>query len=109
MDHRIRATNQAHGTLGRRELLLAGGALGLTAAAAGFSPAKAWSAPAFGGDPFSLGVASGDPWSDSVVLWTRLAPDPLALDGTGGMPPARWPSAGSWRPTNGSDTSSEVE
>jgi alkaline phosphatase D len=27
-------------------------------------------------DPFTLGLASGDPWSDSVVLWTRLAPDP---------------------------------
>jgi alkaline phosphatase D len=23
-------------------------------------------------DPFALGVASGDPWPDSVVLWTRL-------------------------------------
>jgi alkaline phosphatase D len=34
-------------------------------------------------DLFALGVASGDPWPDSVVLWTRLAPDPL--DG-GGMP-----------------------
>jgi alkaline phosphatase D len=28
-------------------------------------------------DPFALGVASGDPLSDSVVLWTRLAPRPL--------------------------------
>ncbi len=27
--------------------------------------------------PFSLGVASGDPLPDGVVLWTRLAPDPL--------------------------------
>ncbi|MFH8367447.1 alkaline phosphatase D family protein [Streptomyces sp. NPDC018031] len=27
-------------------------------------------------DPFTLGVASGDPRSDSVVLWTRLAPRP---------------------------------
>ncbi len=35
------------------------------------------------GDPFTLGVASGDPDSTSIVLWTRLAPDPL--DG-GGMP-----------------------
>ncbi|MEJ5254842.1 MAG: alkaline phosphatase D family protein [Acidimicrobiales bacterium] len=33
--------------------------------------------------PFSLGVASGDPLPDSVVLWTRLAPDPLR---GGGMP-----------------------
>jgi alkaline phosphatase D len=33
---------------------------------------------------FSLGVASGDPLPDGVVLWTRLAPDPL-----GGAPAAR--------------------
>ena len=26
---------------------------------------------------FSLGVASGDPLPDGIVLWTRLAPDPL--------------------------------
>ncbi|HTO55264.1 MAG TPA: PhoD-like phosphatase N-terminal domain-containing protein, partial [Myxococcota bacterium] len=30
-----------------------------------------------GGDPFSLGVASGEPAPDGFVLWTRLAPDPL--------------------------------
>ncbi|MFI0468068.1 alkaline phosphatase D family protein [Saccharopolyspora sp. 5N102] len=35
---------------------------------------------------FSLGVASGDPRPDGVVLWTRLAPEPLAADGHGGMP-----------------------
>jgi alkaline phosphatase D len=44
--------------------------------------------------PFSLGVASGDPRPDGVVLWTRLAPDPLAEDGRGGMPqetvPVQW-------------------
>ncbi|WP_085505873.1 alkaline phosphatase D family protein [Thalassobacillus devorans] len=33
--------------------------------------------------PFTLGVASGDPLSDSVILWTRLAIDPL---NGGGMP-----------------------
>lgn len=37
-------------------------------------------------DPFTLGVASGDPESTSVVIWTRLAPDPVADDGFGGMP-----------------------
>ncbi|OKH68727.1 alkaline phosphatase [Mycobacterium sp. SWH-M1] len=37
-------------------------------------------------DPFTLGVASGEPSSDGVVLWTRLAPVPLAEDGLGGMP-----------------------
>ncbi len=29
------------------------------------------------GDPFTLGVASGDPTPESVILWTRLAPTPL--------------------------------
>jgi alkaline phosphatase D len=48
---------------------------------------RAHAAPAFDADPFSLGVASGDPLHNSVVLWTRLAPDPLAADGRGGMPP----------------------
>jgi alkaline phosphatase D len=38
------------------------------------------------GYPFALGVASGFPTARSVVLWTRLAPDPLAPDGLGGMP-----------------------
>ncbi|MDF2378412.1 MAG: alkaline phosphatase D family protein, partial [Verrucomicrobiales bacterium] len=40
--------------------------------------------PKFGSNPFTLGVASGDPEPDGVVLWTRLAPKPL--DG-GGMDP----------------------
>ena len=34
-------------------------------------------------DPFTLGVASGSPRETSVILWTRLAPDPLR---GGGMP-----------------------
>ena len=33
--------------------------------------------------PFQLGIASGDPSPDGMVLWTRLAPDPLS---GGGMP-----------------------
>lgn len=47
--------------------------------------------PRFAQNPFSLGVASGYPQPDAVVLWTRLAPDPL---NGGGMPQApvavRW-------------------
>ena len=31
-------------------------------------------------DPFGLGVASGDPSADGVVLWTRLLADPLSGD-----------------------------
>lgn len=41
-------------------------------------------APRLGADPFRLGIASGDPLPDSVVLWTRLAPWPLVPGG--GMP-----------------------
>ena len=37
--------------------------------------------PAFKANPFSLGVASGYATSDSVVLWTRVAPSPLELGG----------------------------
>ena len=38
----------------------------------------------FDADPFSLGIASGDPTSSGAVLWTRLAPRPLEPEG--GMP-----------------------
>src|SRR5262245_48451213 len=37
-------------------------------------------------NPFTLGVASGDPEPDGIVLWTRLAPEPLQ---GGGMPRER--------------------
>ncbi len=40
--------------------------------------APSWDAP---DDVFALGVASGDPRADRVVLWTRLTSDPLAPDG----------------------------
>ncbi len=50
------------------------------------APAKPKNVPELSGNPFSLGVASGDPTPDAVILWTRLAPDALAADGAGGMP-----------------------
>ena len=42
--------------------------------------------------PFSLGIASGEPAPDGFVIWTRLAPDPLATDGGMGMfpMPVKW-------------------
>jgi len=40
---------------------------------------------------FTLGVASGDPWARSFMIWTRLAPDPLNGGGMGARPvPVRW-------------------
>ncbi|RYE04384.1 MAG: alkaline phosphatase [Sphingomonadales bacterium] len=65
-------------TLNRRSLLLAGGQAALLAALAQM-PATA--APKFTADPFSMGVASGDPAPDGFVIWTRLAPSPLEQGG----------------------------
>lgn len=51
------------------------------------------------GEVFTLGVASGEPRPQSVVLWTRLAPHPLQPDG--GMParaiPVQWEVAADQR------------
>ncbi len=52
----------------RRRLLR----LGAAAAGTLWLPRSAWSQPSLGDNPFTLGVASGSPLSDSVVLWTRL-------------------------------------
>ncbi|MFF8829207.1 alkaline phosphatase D family protein [Streptomyces sp. NPDC015131] len=75
---------------GRRGFLTATGA----AAALAFSvnlPGTAHAAEAdarrITEDPFTLGVASGDPLPGSVLLWTRLAPRPY--EPGGGMPRGR--------------------
>lgn len=65
--------------LDRRDLLTGGLAL-LGLGAARRAAGRALVQPS----AFPLGVASGDPAPDGVVLWTRLAGDPL--DG-GGLPP----------------------
>ncbi|WP_353942232.1 alkaline phosphatase D family protein [Streptomyces sp. HUAS MG91] len=78
--------------LGRRRFLTVTGAAAAlafatnlptagTAAAAELDGAKITSAP------FTLGVASGDPLPDSVLLWTRLAPAPFEVGG--GLPARR--------------------
>ncbi|WP_256106238.1 alkaline phosphatase [Streptomyces sp. ODS05-4] len=72
----------------RRAIGFAGAGAGALMLGTGeWSAGAAYAAPALAGDPFTLGVASGDPRWDGVVLWTRLAPQPLAADGRGGMPP----------------------
>ena len=45
------------------------------------APRRAFATSGFAADPFALGVASGCPEHDSVVLWTRLAPMPQRPDG----------------------------
>lgn len=76
-------------TLDRRKFLLGASAMALFA---GLQPGRLWAAPKFDAYPFALGVASGDPWPDGFVIWTRLAPRPL--EENGGMPmlgvPVQW-------------------
>ncbi len=50
-------------------------------AAASLNPLRG--APKFSKDPFTLGICSGDPLPDGMVLWTRLAMEPLAGGGMG--------------------------
>ena len=64
--------------LNRRTFVLGGLA---TAGALALSPQGARAAAPY---PFKLGMASGEPASTSFVLWTRLAPSPIAADGQGG-------------------------
>ncbi len=70
-------------SLSRRTILLSGLAASAAGVAGGALPAGAAKPLAY---PFTLGVASGDPDHEGFVLWTRLAPQPLAEDGLGGMP-----------------------
>ncbi len=64
----------------RRKFLISAASL---AAAASFT--RLLAQPRFAQYPYTLGVASGYPTQQGVVLWTRLAPEPLA---GGGMPQA---------------------
>jgi alkaline phosphatase D len=79
--------------LSRRSFMRAAAAAGLGAAMLPYGAAltreqaAAQSLPlgvSFDPTPFPLGVASGDPTADGVILQTRLALDPLSLDRPGG-------------------------
>ncbi len=73
----------------RRNLVKAGLSLALLG---GVGAPRLLAQAKFTRDPFTLGVAAGDPWPDGFVIWTRLAPEPQTPDG--GMPrhdvPVRW-------------------
>ncbi|MFF1447107.1 alkaline phosphatase D family protein [Streptomyces sp. NPDC058274] len=78
--------------IGRRRFLTVTGAAAALAfsvnlPAAGTASAAELDAAKITDDPFTLGVASGDPLPDSVLLWTRLAPAPYQADG--GLPQER--------------------
>jgi alkaline phosphatase D len=74
------------GQADRRAFLIGGVAVIGAAALSRLQARPRWDA-----SPFSLGVASGEPADNGVVLWTRLAPEPLR---GGGMTPepveVRW-------------------
>ncbi|MCM1950525.1 alkaline phosphatase D family protein [Streptomyces sp. G2] len=77
---------------GRRRFLTTAGAAAALAFATQLPAAGAAAAAELDGrriteDPFTLGVASGDPLPGSVLLWTRLAPRPF--EPGGGLPAER--------------------
>ncbi|GAA2804405.1 alkaline phosphatase D family protein [Streptomyces showdoensis] len=84
--------------LGRRRFLTATGAAAALAfavnlPAAGTAAAAELDARRITDDPFTLGVASGDPLPGSVLLWTRLAPRPYETGGglpAGGRVTVQW-------------------
>ena len=76
-------SSQSSGPTGatRRRLLLAGSAGAASVLIAGCSTALVGDARTIGLDPFTLGVASGYPTPEGVVLWTRLAPGTSSVEG----------------------------
>lgn len=70
----------------RRRLLKTFGAAAMTAMSIPLVTGQAFAQAVFAQYPFQLGVASGDPWPDGFVLWTRLAPEPFEIGY--GMPTA---------------------
>ena len=64
----------------RRQLLGLAAASAASAALVGL-PKTSWARLSWPSDPFTLGVASGSPTSQSMVLWTRLGREALAQAG----------------------------
>jgi alkaline phosphatase D len=76
----------------RRRFLTISGAAAALALTTGLPRPETAAAGPLSEYPFKLGVASGDPLPDGIVLWTRLAPEPLAPFGgmDWGKVPVRW-------------------
>ncbi|SNS30710.1 alkaline phosphatase D [Geodermatophilus pulveris] len=75
----------------RRSVLQGAGAAAALLAVGGLSPeaARAAVAETARAGVFGFGVASGDPTGTSVLLWTRVTPDPAAVPGSGLGAPTR--------------------
>ncbi|MEU8567614.1 alkaline phosphatase D family protein [Streptomyces pathocidini] len=91
--HQEQELRAAAAAIGRRRFLTVTGAAAALAFATNLpgtaQAAEADARTAITEDPFTLGVASGDPLPGSVVLWTRLAPKPY--EPGNGLPEARIP------------------
>ena len=61
----------------RRTLLKTRGSFAASVTVIGAVGTRAFATSPFAGEPFSLGIASGDATPNGMVLWTRLAPEPL--------------------------------
>src|SRR5262245_48810599 len=85
MHETIRFYDRLTNRLSRRDLMKLAGFIGAAAIAPPVFSRRVLATPIFETYPFPLGVASGDPLPDGVVLWTRLMPRPLE---GGGMPMA---------------------
>jgi alkaline phosphatase D len=68
--------------ISRRVLLRTGGSAAAGLFMLGRAASSAAAPPWDQVNPFSLGVASGDPTPDGFVLWTRLLPEGTPLDGS---------------------------
>jgi alkaline phosphatase D len=87
----LRQAVRYEGGISRRLFLAYGAALSAIPLVGARAEGRALRRARFSSNPFSLGVASGDPTHDGFVIWSRLAPEPLE---GGGMPPdiveVRW-------------------
>jgi phosphodiesterase/alkaline phosphatase D-like protein len=111
--------------MSRRAFLRAGGAgaAALTLGSAVPAATALANSKGLGGHPFAVGIASGEPARDGVVLWTRLALDALGQQPLPARPvPVRWEIAhdealhrrvaGGWalaRPDDGHSVHVEVD
>lgn len=81
---RLHEAVRHEGGISRRLFLAYGATLSSLPMLAGRAEGAVLRRVSFASDPFTLGVASGDPDGSGFVIWTRLAPKPL--EPGGGVP-----------------------
>jgi alkaline phosphatase D len=74
---RIHEAVRYEGGISRRLFLAYGAALAALPVIGSRAVGRTLRNARFAANPFSVGVASGEPWPTGFVIWTRLAPAPL--------------------------------